>query len=161
MCHKHYSHFIENQLLNQVCAGCRPARTWFLEITSVQMYVCVCPPPSHSIKVCNSPPATFLVLNYLCGDIELLSRDTMLCSFSTSLAPCSCKITHLVMPICGGLDKEGLTVYSYTQYLLCNVRGWLISYNFEAIISFLGILSEIVQRHSVKIGHFVHFVKQL
>ena len=28
--------------LNQACAGCRPARAWFLKIVSVQMSVCVC-----------------------------------------------------------------------------------------------------------------------
>ena len=28
--------------LNQACAGCRPARTWFLKITSVRACVGVC-----------------------------------------------------------------------------------------------------------------------
>ena len=38
-------------LLNQACAGCRPAHTWFLKIVSVWtsvcvfVYVCVCPLP--------------------------------------------------------------------------------------------------------------------
>ena len=36
-------------LLNQVHAGCRPVRAWFLKIvsvrTSVCVFVCVCPPP--------------------------------------------------------------------------------------------------------------------
>ena len=30
------------KFLNQARAGHRPAHAWFLEITSVQMYVCVC-----------------------------------------------------------------------------------------------------------------------
>ena len=37
-------------LLNQALAGHRPARAWFLEITSVRkvsMCVCVCPPPGY------------------------------------------------------------------------------------------------------------------
>ena len=33
------------RFLNQARAGLWLARAWFLKITSVQMYVCVCPPP--------------------------------------------------------------------------------------------------------------------
>ena len=37
--------FLQNgykTLLNQARAGHRPAHAWFIEITSVRMYVCVC-----------------------------------------------------------------------------------------------------------------------
>ena len=39
-------------LLNQARAGRRPARAWFIEITSVRMYVCVC----MCVCVCVSAP---------------------------------------------------------------------------------------------------------
>ena len=38
-----YIHILmyEQDFLNQARAGLRPARAWFIEITSVRMYVCV------------------------------------------------------------------------------------------------------------------------
>ena len=42
----------KKQFLNQARAGHRPARAWFLKITSVRMYVCVCVCVCVSVCVC-------------------------------------------------------------------------------------------------------------
>ena len=42
--------YIASAFLNQARAGRRPARAWFIEITSVRMYACVC------LCVCVSAP---------------------------------------------------------------------------------------------------------
>ena len=44
--------FTPKVFLNQARAGRRPARAWFLKITSVRMYVCVC----VCVCVCVSAP---------------------------------------------------------------------------------------------------------
>ena len=46
--------FRQTHFLNQARAGRRPARAWFLKITSVRMYVCVC------VDVCVCPPPGLL-----------------------------------------------------------------------------------------------------
>ena len=45
---------VSKEFLNQARAGRRPARAWFIEITSVRMYVCVC--VCVCVWMCVCPP---------------------------------------------------------------------------------------------------------
>ena len=52
-----YESYAVHQFLKQARAGQRPACTWFLKITSVQMYVCVCVCVCMWMCVCPPPGA--------------------------------------------------------------------------------------------------------